>query len=103
MGSIGADLRQMQRTPLGASHVQTLREAGKPATNPAGTCLARPAVIFGRDTVVREPTLDKIARLLASTSTSGDDEAQDVGNGWLCSGHQSRPTPTMGAHLLAPP
>src|ERR1700678_1557980 len=41
MESIGADLRQMQRTPLGASHVQALRDAGKTVTHPAGAILAR--------------------------------------------------------------
>jgi thioredoxin reductase (NADPH) len=34
MESIGADLRQMQRTPLAASHVQALRDAGKTVTHP---------------------------------------------------------------------
>ena len=42
METIGGDLRQMQRTPLAASHVQTLREQGKIVTYPAGTFLARP-------------------------------------------------------------
>ena len=41
MESIGADLRQMQRTPLAASHVQALREAGKTVTHPVGAILAR--------------------------------------------------------------
>ncbi len=41
MESIGADLRQMQRTPLAASHVQALRDAGKTVTHPVGTILAR--------------------------------------------------------------
>jgi hypothetical protein len=35
MESIGAD-RQMQRTPLAASHVQALRDAGKTVTHPVG-------------------------------------------------------------------
>src|ERR1700689_3223289 len=41
MESIGADLRQMQRTPLAASHVQALGEAGKTVTHPVGAILAR--------------------------------------------------------------
>src|ERR1700686_5662458 len=41
MESIGADLRQMQRTPLAASHVQALRDAGKTVTHPMGAILAR--------------------------------------------------------------
>jgi thioredoxin reductase (NADPH) len=41
METIGGDLRQMQRTPLAAAHVDALRTAGKVATYPAGTILAR--------------------------------------------------------------
>ena len=49
METIGADLRQMQRTPLAAAHVEALRAAGKVSTYPAGTILARlgaPADLF---------------------------------------------------------
>jgi thioredoxin reductase (NADPH) len=42
METIGGDLRQMQRTPLAASHVQALRGVGKVATYPAKKILARP-------------------------------------------------------------
>lgn len=42
MESIGNDLRQMQRTPLAASHVEALRAAGKVVTYPAGVTLAHP-------------------------------------------------------------
>lgn len=42
METIGNDLRQMQRTPLAASHVAALRAAGKIVTFPAKTFLARP-------------------------------------------------------------
>jgi thioredoxin reductase (NADPH) len=42
METIGNDLRQMQRTPLAASHVEALRIAGKVVTYPAGVFLARP-------------------------------------------------------------
>jgi len=42
METIGADLRQMQRTPLAAAHVKALRTAGEVATYRAGTFLARP-------------------------------------------------------------
>src|ERR1700719_1247649 len=41
METIGGDLRQMQRTPLAERHVEALRTAGKVATYPAGTFLAR--------------------------------------------------------------
>jgi len=41
METIGGDLRQMQRIPLAAAHVEALRGAGKIATYPAGTILAR--------------------------------------------------------------
>ncbi len=42
METIGGDLRQMQRIPLSASHVQALRAKGKIVTYPAGTFVARP-------------------------------------------------------------
>ena len=42
METIGNDLRQMQRTPLAASHVEALRAAGKVVVYPAGVFLARP-------------------------------------------------------------
>ncbi|MGD0493447.1 MAG: FAD-dependent oxidoreductase [Steroidobacteraceae bacterium] len=42
METIGNDLRQMQRTPLAASHVEALRAAGKVVTYSAGVFLARP-------------------------------------------------------------
>jgi thioredoxin reductase (NADPH) len=42
MESIGGDLRQMQRTPLAASHVEALRAHGRSVVYPAGTLLARP-------------------------------------------------------------
>jgi thioredoxin reductase (NADPH) len=42
METIGGDLRQMQRTPLEATHVDALRTAGQVTTYPAGTFLARP-------------------------------------------------------------
>ena len=42
METIGADLRQMTRTPLASAHVEALRAAGKIANYPAGAFLARP-------------------------------------------------------------
>jgi thioredoxin reductase (NADPH) len=42
METIGNDLRQMQRTPLAAAHVEALRAAGKAVTYPASVFLARP-------------------------------------------------------------
>jgi thioredoxin reductase (NADPH) len=42
MESIGNDLRQMQRTPLAASHVEALRAVGKIVTHPAKVLLSRP-------------------------------------------------------------
>jgi thioredoxin reductase (NADPH) len=41
METIGNDLRQMQRTPLAASHVQALRQAGTIANYSAGTFVAK--------------------------------------------------------------
>jgi thioredoxin reductase (NADPH) len=48
METIGADLRQMQRIPLTAAHVDALRAAGKIATYPAGTFLAQPGETIDR-------------------------------------------------------
>jgi thioredoxin reductase (NADPH) len=42
METIGADLRQMQRTPLATAHVEALRTKGKVATYSAGAFLSRP-------------------------------------------------------------
>ncbi|WP_019831665.1 FAD-dependent oxidoreductase [Sphingomonas sp. PR090111-T3T-6A] len=42
METIGRDLREMQRVPLAASHVDALREAGKVAHYAAGTVIVRP-------------------------------------------------------------
>jgi thioredoxin reductase (NADPH) len=42
MESIGNDLRQMQRTPLAAAHVEALRAAGKIVTYAAQSFLSRP-------------------------------------------------------------
>ena len=60
METIGADLRQMQRTPLSASHVQALREAGKIATYPAGTFLARPGEPVDRFVYVEEGEIEAV-------------------------------------------
>lgn len=48
MESIGADLNQMQRTPLEPSHVAALRAAGEVVEYPAGTMLSRPGDAFDR-------------------------------------------------------
>ena len=58
--TIGGDLRQMQRTPLSASHVQALREAGKIATYPAGTYLARPGEPVDRFVYVEEGEIEVV-------------------------------------------
>ena len=58
METIGGDLRQMQRTPLSASHVQALREAGKIATYPAGTFLARPGEPVDRFVYIEEGEIE---------------------------------------------
>jgi thioredoxin reductase (NADPH) len=58
MESIGADLGEMQRTPLAASHVAALREAGTVATYPAGAFLARPGEPADRFTYVEEGEIE---------------------------------------------
>jgi len=60
METIGGDLRQMQRTPLSASHVQALREAGRIATYPAGTFLARPGDPVDRFVYVEEGEIEVV-------------------------------------------
>src|SRR5450631_4606219 len=60
METIGGDLRQMQRTPLSASHVQALREAGKIASYPTGTFLARPGEPVDRFVYVEEGEIEVV-------------------------------------------
>jgi thioredoxin reductase (NADPH) len=60
METIGADLRQMQRTPLAAAHVEALRAAGKVATYPAGTFLARPGAPIDRFVYVEEGEIEVV-------------------------------------------
>lgn len=72
METIGADLRQMQRTPLAASHVEALRAAGRVVTYPAGTFLARPGDPADRFTYLEDGEVEVVnaytdARHLAST------------------------------------
>ncbi|MEY2883777.1 MAG: hypothetical protein RL490_1501 [Pseudomonadota bacterium] len=52
METIGADLRQMQRTPLAPAHVAAIRAAGTPVTYPAGAFLTRPGDPADRFTYV---------------------------------------------------
>ena len=60
METIGADLRLMQRIPLAASHVEALRAAGKIATHPAGTFLARPGEPMDRFVYVEEGEVEVV-------------------------------------------
>src|SRR5580700_8937527 len=60
METIGGDLRQMQRTPLAASHVQALRAQGKIVTYPAGTFLARPGEPADRFVYVEEGEIEVV-------------------------------------------
>src|ERR1700691_934791 len=60
METIGADLRQMQRTPLAAAHVAALRAAGKVVTYPAGTFLARPGAPVDRFVYVEEGEIEVV-------------------------------------------
>jgi hypothetical protein len=70
METIGNDLRQMQRTPLAASHVEALRVAGKVATYPAGVFLARPGEPIVRCAVRRHARSPRTARLLETDPRS---------------------------------
>ena len=60
METIGGDLREMQRTPLSASHVHALREAGRIATYPAGTFLARPGEPVDRFVYVEDGEIEVV-------------------------------------------
>jgi thioredoxin reductase (NADPH) len=60
METIGGDLRQMQRTPLAAAHVQALRSAGRAASYPAGTFLARPGEPLDRFVYVEEGEIEVV-------------------------------------------
>ncbi len=60
METIGADLRQMQRTPLAASHVAALRSAGSIVTYPVGAFLARPGDPADRFTYVEDGEIEVV-------------------------------------------
>jgi thioredoxin reductase (NADPH) len=60
METIGGDLRQMQRTPLAASHVEALRTKGKIAIYAAGTFLARPGEPVDRFVYVEEGEIEVV-------------------------------------------
>jgi thioredoxin reductase (NADPH) len=60
METIGADLRQMQRTPLAESHVAALRAAGAEVTYPAGAFLARPGERIDRFTYVEDGEVEVV-------------------------------------------
>jgi len=60
METIGGDLREMQRTPLAAAHVDALRAAGEVATYPAGTFLARPGEPVDRFVYVEEGEIEVV-------------------------------------------
>jgi thioredoxin reductase (NADPH) len=60
METIGADLRQMQRIPLAASHVEALRAAGKISSYPAGAFLARPGAPMDRFIYVEEGEVEVV-------------------------------------------
>jgi thioredoxin reductase (NADPH) len=60
METIGADLRQMQRTPLAASHVAALRAAGGIRDYPAGTYVARPGEPMDRFIFIEEGEVEVV-------------------------------------------
>lgn len=60
METIGNDLRQMQRTPLTASHVEALRAAGKVVTYAARVFLSRPGEPMDRFTYIEEGEVEVV-------------------------------------------
>lgn len=72
MESIGADLRQMQRTPLAAAHVEALRAVGRIVVYPARTFLVRPGEPITHFTYVEDGEIEVVnpytdERLVPST------------------------------------
>ncbi len=72
METIGADLREMIRTPLAPAHVEALRAAGTIVDYPAGTMLSKVGDPFDRFTYVLEGEVEVVnpftdARHLPST------------------------------------
>jgi len=60
METIGNDLRQMQRTPLAASHVEALRAAGQVVKYSAKVFLSRPGEPMDRFTYVEEGEVEVV-------------------------------------------
>jgi thioredoxin reductase (NADPH) len=60
METIGNDLRQMQRTPLAATHVEALRCAGKIVTYPPRAFLAKPGQPMDRFTYIEEGEVEVV-------------------------------------------
>jgi thioredoxin reductase (NADPH) len=60
METIGNDLRQMQRIPLAASHVEALRAAGKVVTHPAGVFVARPGQAADRFIYIEDGEIEVV-------------------------------------------
>jgi thioredoxin reductase (NADPH) len=58
--TIGGDLREMQRTPLAAAHVQALRAAGSIANYPQGTILTRPGQPIDRFVYVEDGEIELV-------------------------------------------
>jgi thioredoxin reductase (NADPH) len=60
METIGYDLRQMQRTPLAAAHVEALRSAGKVLTHSAGVFLALPGQAADRFIYIEDGEIEVV-------------------------------------------
>ncbi|MHA6767418.1 FAD-dependent oxidoreductase [Sphingobium ummariense] len=100
METIGRDLQEMQRTPLLASHVQALRDAGAVRNYPAGVFLATPGepadrfiyVVDGEIEVVNPLTEERhLPSTLGPTQFMGEIAFLDGGN-WTMLLRTSKPT-----------
>jgi thioredoxin reductase (NADPH) len=60
METIGGDLRQMQRIPLAAPHVEALRAAGRIAVYPTNTFVARPGEPVDRFVYILEGEIEVV-------------------------------------------
>jgi thioredoxin reductase (NADPH) len=60
MEGIGADLREMQRKPLAAHHVEALRAAGREAAYRSGDFISRPGELIDRFIYVEEGEIEVV-------------------------------------------
>lgn len=92
METIGADLREMQRTPLSAAQVEAMRAVGSVVTYPAGAFLSRPGDPADRFTYIEDGELEvvdpytderRMSSTLRQTQFIGEIAMLNGGSWWL--------------------